>query len=108
MNDYLVLLIALVGSPLVAYITVRASRPKVRADATKTITDTALALVEPQKERIVDLQERIIRLETKIQHLEDEIEALRRWAKLLWTQTLESGGDPMSFAESEHLRDKAD
>lgn len=108
MNDYLIIILALVGSPLVAYITVRASRPKVRADATKTITDTALALVEPQKQRIVEMQERVDRLEAKIERLEDEVDAVRRWAKLLWTQVVEAGATPMSFAESENLRDKAD
>lgn len=100
MNDYIVVVVALIGGPLVAYLTSRASRPKVQAEAAKTYTDISLSLVEPQKRRIADLESKMSGCELRIKQLEDENNALHTWAQHLVAQVVEHGGAPVPFDSS--------
>ena len=105
MTDYLPVIVALIASPLVAWITVRASRPKVKADATRVLTDVSLSLVEPLQERIVQLEEREDKNELRISFLERENRVLHRWAQILFTQVIEAGGIPVSFEHVQGLEE---
>ena len=97
MNEYIPVIIALIASPLVAWITVRASRPKVKADATRVLTDVSLSLVEPLQKSVERLKKRLDQNEKRIGELERENRALHRWAQILFTQVIEHGGEPVSF-----------
>lgn len=85
MNEYVPVMVALVAGPLAAIVTARLSRPKVRADATKTLTDISLSLIEPQKQRIVECEKRMARIE--------------KWAHLLSAQVIEAGQTPIRFED---------
>ncbi len=106
MNEYIPVVIALIASPLVAWITVRASRPKVKADATQVLTDVSLSLLEPLQERIEELERHATRNEQRIGELERENRALHRWAQILFTQVIEHGGEPVTFDYVKRLGDE--
>lgn len=97
MNDYIPVVIAIIAGPAVAFVTARMSRPKVVADAAKTYTDISLSLVEPQKRRIRDLEAHMTICELRIKKLERENRALHVWSKLLFSQVLEAGAEPIPF-----------
>jgi hypothetical protein len=93
-------MVALIAGPVAAIVAARLSKPKVRADATKTLTDISLSLVEPQKRRIADLETHMKTCEDRIAKLEAENAALHRWAQHLIGQVVEHGGDPVPFNSS--------
>jgi len=97
MNEYIPVVVALIASPLVAWITVRASRPKVKADASETLTAISLSLLEPLQERIEELERHAEVNEDRIAKLEKENRALHRWAQILHAQVIEAGGEPIQF-----------
>jgi uncharacterized membrane-anchored protein YhcB (DUF1043 family) len=97
MSEYVPVMVALVAGPIAAVVTARLSKPKVRADATKTLTDISLSLVEPQKRRIEQLETHMKTCENRISDLEAENRALHRWAQHLIGQVVEHGGDPVPF-----------
>ena len=110
MSEYIPIIIALIAGPVVAYITARLSRPKVRADAalseaeaSSVYTETALKLIEPLKRQIEELQRDLALVRAELSELRDENNALHRWAKLLYTQVIEAGETPYTFEESERL-----
>lgn len=108
MNDYIPVLIAIIAGPTVAFVTARVSRPKVVADAAKTYTDISLSLVEPQKRRIRDLEDHMASCELRIKKLERENRALHVWSKLLYTQVVEAGVDPIPFDATVFLEGEDD
>ena len=87
MTEYVPVLVALVAGPVAAIVTARLSQPKVRADATKTLTDISLSLVEPQRQRIADCERRMARIE--------------RWAHALAAQVIEAGKTPIRWEDVE-------
>lgn len=104
MGNYVPVLVAAGVSIVTALVTVLASRPKVRADVTKTLTDISLSLVEPQAARIDVLQTKVAELTCDIKKLYEENRSLHKWSQLLFSQVIEHGGDPISFDRSEQLR----
>ena len=109
MNDYLPLLIAAfsgVVSVVTAFLVTRASKKKVAADATATLTGIALSLVEPLKFEIDALKEELSGVEDEIKKLKVENEILHRWSQLLFSQVVESGGEPISFDQAQKLAGK--
>ena len=109
MNDYLPLLIAAfsgVVSVVTAFLVTRASKKKVAADATATLTGIALSLVAPLKFEIDALKEELSGVEDEIKKLKVENEMLHRWSQLLFSQVVESGGDPISFEQVKKWEDK--
>jgi sensor domain CHASE-containing protein len=100
MNDYLPLLIAAISgavSVLTALLVVRASKKRVAADATETLTNIALSLVAPLKAEIDELKKEYDELEDAVSKLKAENELLHRWSQLLFSQVVESGGEPIGF-----------
>ncbi len=91
-TNYIPVLAALVAGPVAVWITARISKPKVQADATRTLTEISLSLVEPQMKRIEVLEKRQAEQVNKIAGLE-------RWAHRLATQVLEAGLTPVTFDE---------
>jgi hypothetical protein len=108
MEQYIPVIIVLIGGPLVTYITIRAARPKVQADASDTLNRISLSLVEPLEKKIAkqarENKARIEALEVhsgeqdvKIAALERENKELHTWAQILHSQVVEGGGDPIGF-----------
>lgn len=92
MNDYIPVLIALIAGPAVAVVTAVLSRPKVRSDATKTLTDISLSLVRPQMERIETLERKYADLDIKYRRME-------RWVHALAAQVIETGNTPVRWED---------
>ena len=103
MSEYIPVVVALIASPFVAWITVRASRPKVKADATRVLTDVSLSLLAPLQERIDLLEEHAEKNEMRISFLERENKTLHRWAQVLFSQVLEAGKEPIPFETIQKL-----
>jgi sensor domain CHASE-containing protein len=102
MNDYLPLLIAAISgvvSIITATLVVRASKKKVAADATATLTTIALSLVEPLKAEIDELKKEYKELEADVTNLKAENAILHRWSQLLFSQVVELGSDPIPFEQ---------
>ena len=97
MEAYIPVVLVLFGAPLVTWLTIRASRPKVKADASDTLTKISLSLVEPLQERITTLETHMEEQDKKIDALEAENKSLHRWSQVLFSQVVEAGADPIPF-----------
>ncbi len=102
-GNYIPVLVALIAGPAAVWVTARISKPKVQADATRTLTEISLSLVEPQMKRIEALETHSVEQDRHIANQDTKIDALERWARLLFAQVIEAGKTPMSFQESENL-----
>lgn len=108
MNPYIPIIVSVVaaaGTVFAAWLTVRVGRRKVAADATQTLTGIALSLVEPLKAEIDELKKELDHMEREIGLLKRENEILHRWSQLLFSQVVESGGDPISFEQVQKWSD---
>jgi len=91
---------------LVAWITIRVGKEKTEADAAETFTDIALSLVQPLKAEIDGLKKELIHMDKEIGLLKKENEILHRWSQLLFSQVVESGGDPIGFDQVQKWSEK--
>jgi hypothetical protein len=101
--EVLIAAAAVVISPIVAWITIRMTRPKLRAEASEVLTDVSLSLIEPLRARIAELENRDVEKGCRIDSLERENRVLHRWAQVLFSQVVESGNTPISFEEIRRL-----
>jgi len=88
---------------VVAVITVWAVRRKNAADVAKQLTDIAMGLIEPLEEQVADLKKEQAHMEREIGQLKAENELLHKWSQLLFSQVVESGGEPISFEQVRKL-----
>ena len=96
-----IVVIVLTGavSVLVAGITTWALRKKNAADVAKQLTDIAMGLIDPLQEEIDELKKEQLHLDDEIALLKGENALLHRWSQLLFSQVVESGGEPISFEQ---------
>lgn len=57
---------AALATVLVAWLTVRGTKTKTKADATAVIVDTALELIEPFRQQVKHLEERVARTDAAL------------------------------------------
>ena len=94
-----------ITSLLVALITSFAMRKKTSADVAKQLTDIAMSLIDPLQEEVDGLKKDQRKLEDEIMKLKAENEVLHRWSQVLFSQVVESGGDPVSFEQVQKWSD---
>jgi hypothetical protein len=104
---WVVAVLAPLLSFLAAYLTIRANRDKVSAEANHVMVDTATSLIRPLKQELDELRRKvgaqattIASLEAKVAELRHENSLLHRWSQLLFSQVVESGVlDPIPFEQ---------
>ena len=92
-------IVVVVSPVVVAFITTWALRRKNAADVAKQLTDIAMSLIDPLQDEIDDLKKEQSHMEDEIALLKGENALLHRWSQLLFSQVVESGGDPISFEQ---------
>jgi len=98
-QGFIVATLAGITSIIVAIITTWAMRRKNAADVASQLTDIALSLIEPLQEEIDALKKEYTELQVEMGKLKSENALLHKWSQLLFSQVVESGGEPISFEQ---------
>ncbi len=97
MEAYIPVVLVLLGAPLVTWLTIRASRPKIQAESTEILNRVSTKLVLRLETRLEKMEKHQAEQDSEIAALKRENVTLHRWAQVLFTQVVEAGGEPVIF-----------